>query len=505
MRESPITFRDCNILGYILKFSQTKNIQLYVVGGFLRDIILGRVKNNPDIDFAIKKNAIKFSAGLSRYLKAGFVVLDKNNGCARLVKKSQNRVYTLDFTNFRGKNLWQDLSKRDFSINTLAVELKAFLEHLQKTSRYRLRCLANLLIDPFGGLKDMESRIIRAVNPHAFDDDPLRILRTFSLSCNLNFKINPETLGLVNKKRNKLKRVSFERIRDELFKILASQRSYEFLTQLDQYRILELIFPEIKAMYRLNQGPYHHLDVWRHTLETIRQLEKIIKDFSRSQDIRNYLDEEISSGRYRHELIKLGGLMHDIGKPKTLRFEEGKIKFHGHERVGTDMLEEIAKRLKLSNDEIVVLKRMISCHLRPGYLADNPVLTPRAKFRFFRDTAGEAVSVLLISLADQRATKGALTTQESRQRHERVVRRLIRDYFQKKKEKKTVRLINGDDLIKRFKLEPSPLIGKVLSEVEEAQAIGMIKTKKQALKIADKIIKINEASFARSLNGREGK
>lgn len=482
--------KERSILNSIQKFSQIKNIKLYIVGGFLRDIILGRQRKNLDIDFAVKKNAIKFAAGLAKQSKAGFVILDKDNGCARLVKRGQNNAYTLDFADFRSNSLYQDLGKRDFTINSLAIDLKLFLAALDRRGSYKFSFFANLLIDPYHGLRDLESGIIRAINSSVFDDDPLRILRTFSLSCILNFKIENQTLRLVKEKRNKLKKVSFERIREEFFKILANEGCHKYLIQLDQHRLLELILPEIKAMRRLNQGPYHHLDVWQHTLETIRQLEKIIKNFARNQDIRVYLNEEISSGRRRQELIKLGGLMHDIGKPKTLRIEEGKVKFHGHERVGVSMLEEACQRLRLSKAEIAVLKNIVLFHLRPGYLADNPVLTQRAKFRFFRDSACEAVSVLLISLADQRATRGSLTTRQSRMRHERLVRRLIKDYFHKDKEKKQKRLINGNDLIRRFKLGPSPLIGKILSEVEEAQAIGQIKTKKDALKIAECIINV---------------
>jgi poly(A) polymerase len=475
------------ILGKILKFSQIKNIQVWIVGGFLRDIFLGRGRSVLDIDFALKKNAIDFAAGLARRLCAGFVVLDKKNGCARLVKKNQNRLYTLDFTDFRGRNLWEDLRKRDFSINAVAVELKAFLEALSQSGSPK-SCIKSF-IDPYKGVNDLKAKVIRAISPSVFDDDPLRILRTFSLSCILNFRIEPKTLVLAEQKINKLNTVSFERIRDELFKILSSPRSYEFLLQLDKHRILELIFPEIKTMRKMNQGPYHHLDVWKHTLETLKQLDKIVKNFTRSQDMRDYFNAEISSGRRRYELIKLGAIMHDFGKPKTLRIQEGKIKFHGHERVGVDMLAEVGQRLKLSNDEISVLKKIILLHLRPGYLADNPVLTLRAKFRFFRDAGDEAVSILLVSLADQRATKGYLTTQESRRRHERVVRRLIKGYFEKRKERKPARLINGHDLIKSFKLQPSPLIGKILSEVEEAQAIGKINNKQEALRIAQNVIR----------------
>lgn len=121
-------------------------------------------------------------------------------------------------------------------------------------------------------------------------------------------------------------------------------------------------------------------------------------------------------------------------------------------------------------------------------MADNLRLSARAKFRYFRDAAEEAVSVLLVSLADQRATRGPLTSPESRQRHEKVVSGLIKEYFRKLKEKKLPRIINGNDLIKKFKLQSSPLIGKILSEIEELQATGKIKTKQQAFLAAKKII-----------------
>lgn len=476
--KSSLSKQDRYVLRRVLRFSRNRNTRLHIVGGFIRDIILGRERANPDIDFAVKKNAIGFGRRLAKYFKSGFVVLDRENGCARLVKRIKKRIYTLDFTDFRGRNLVQDLGKRDFTINTLAVELETFL----KSSGCPL-------IDPYGGLKDLKSGLVRIINPEAYDNDPLRILRAFSLSCALNFKIEPRTLSLARRKKNKLSGVSSERIRDELFKVLAAPASFESLVQLDRCRITETIFPEIKAMRRLEQGPYHHLDVWQHTLETLKQLEKIVKDLNRNRDIKEYLGGEISSGRHRRELVKLGALMHDIGKPGTLRIEEGKLKFHGHERLGADMLEGISQRLKLANSETAALKKMILLHLRPGYLADNPVLTRRAKFRFFRDAGEEAVSILLISLADQRATKGYLTTPESRRRHERVVRRLIREYFRSAKEIKPPRLIDGNDLIRRFKLEPSPLIGRVLSEIEEARAINKVRTKKQALGLAGEIIK----------------
>jgi hypothetical protein len=132
---------------------------------------------------------------------------------------------------------------------------------------------------------------------------------------------------------------------------------------------------------------------------------------------------------------------------------------------------------------------MVLWHLRPGYLADSEHPTERAKFRYFRDAGREALSVLLLSLADQRATKGPLTTNNARRQHERVVALLIKEYLKKGKEKKRKRLVNGNDIMRRFKLSPSKLIGKILSELEELQAIGKIKTKVEALKAASRLVK----------------
>lgn len=449
------------------------------MGGILRDIYLGRDKENPDIDFCLKKGAINFAKKVAREFKAGYVVLDKVHGCSRVVKRIKDKIYTLDFTDFRGNTLEKDLLHRDFTINAFALELENIFQN---------KNLDKFLIDPYEGRKDLELKIIRVVNQKVFDEDPLRILRAFSLASIFGFKIDKKTLKLIKLKKEKLSRVSYERIRDELFKILDRPNSFEYLPQLDKLKILKIIIPEIEIMRGVEQGPYHHLDVWQHTLETIRQLEVLIKELKNNKNIQDYLNKVISGERRRYALIKLGALLHDIGKPHALRHEDGKTKFHGHERIGLQITQDIVKRLRLSNDELDSLRKMVFWHLRPGYLADNEQITPRATFRYFRDTAQEGVSILLISIADQRATRGPLTSAKSRIHHEKVVLDLIKKYFKTKKEKKLPRLITGDDLIKKFKLEPSPLIGKILKEIEELQAIGKIKTKKEAREVARKFL-----------------
>lgn len=467
------------LLEKIHSFAKKNKVELFLVGGFLRDLLLNRQKENVDIDFCLKKGAIDFGQKLAKEFRAGFVVLDREHGACRLVKKIKGRVCTLDFTDFRGKTLKDDLMHRDFTINSLAMELEN-----------AVNCyLHNLLIDPCGGRKDLGMRIIRAVNKDTFIEDPLRVLRAFSFSAVLGFKIEDQTQKLARKARKKLSEVSYERIRDELFKIFGVINSYNYIVAMDNLGILKEVIPEIEVMRHVKQGPYHHLDVWQHSLEALRQLEILFIELRDKREIQDYLNEIISSERKRRCLIKLAALLHDIGKPRALFREDGKLKFYGHERIGWEIAEVVAKRLKLSNEELNSLGKMVLWHLRPGFLADNEEVTPRAAFRYFRDTAGEGLSTLLLSIADQRATKGRLTTRESKERHERVVFGLIKEYLRKKKEKKTPRLINGDDLIKQFKLKASPLIGKVLRELEELQAIGKVKTKSQAQEAAKRLIK----------------
>jgi tRNA nucleotidyltransferase/poly(A) polymerase len=473
------TSKDKKILRDIYNFAKSRRVKLYLVGGVLRDLILKRERANPDFDFAIKRGAISFGRSLAKRLRLGFVVLDKEHGACRLVKKTGAKTYTFDFSDFRGEDLEEDLGKRDFTINSIALGLENIFSN---------KDLSSALIDPCGARKDLKGRVIRLAGRASFREDPLRILRAFSFSARLSFLIDKEALKEAKAKKTQLAKVSFERIRDELFKIFESQEAYGCLLALDKLKILEIIFPELKKMAGIGQGPYHHLDVKQHTLESVRQMELILKNI-RERQIRDFLDTYICGDRSRRQLLKLAALLHDTGKPATLRRKKGRITFHGHERVGVTLSEDIAKRLKLSNDELYSLRKIILCHLRPGFLADSDNPTARAKFRFFRDAGGEALSVLLLSLADQRATKGPLTTAESRLRHERVVSRLIREKLEKSKKKEEPRLLDGNDLMRKFKLAPSPLIGKILAEIEELQAIGKVKTKAEAFKAAARLVK----------------
>lgn len=452
--------------------------KIYLVGGLLRDLLLG-VEELLDFDFAVDKDSVSLAKIFSDQIGGSFVLLDEKHGCGRAVYSDK----TIDFTDLRGNSIEEDLYKRDFTINSLALDL----DSLQKSPED----FFSILIDPYKGYQDLQNKIIRAVSKESFSEDPVRTLRAFSFAANLNFEIDSGTIELIKDAKGLLKSTSFERIRDELFKIFGAILSAKHILMLDEMGILEEIFSQIKKMRPVEQGPYHHLDVWRHSLETLKELELLLveleKDFPYYQQLEEYLAQSLTSERSRRQLLKLITLLHDVGKPESLRFENGKIKFYGHEELGANIIEEICDNLRLSVKEKHSLKNMTLHHLRPGYLAENFPITKRATFRFFRDAGEDALSVLLLSLADKRATRGPLVEEDKSQFQQKVILGLMEEYFKDTQEKRPPRLVTGDDLIKELKLSPSPIIGRILREIEEAQSDGQVTTRTEALELGERL------------------
>ena len=482
----------------IKDIARRRNVAVHLVGGFLRDHCLGNPKS--DFDFAVEKGALSFARLFARRIQGAYVVLDQERGCARVVHRISRRnsvrsrqkskisggskkgteTWTFDFADFRAKTFSRDLACRDFTINTLSVDL---------TKLNGSTTLEDVLFDGKDGLKDLRAKRIRRVAVKAFRDDPLRLLRAFSLSAALDFKIEPRTLAQIRREKNSLHGVSYERIRDEVFKILETERAAATLKAMNKVGLLDKVIPQLKVMYNCAQkGTYHHLDVWPHSLEVVVQFDGVVREMRNDPDVVAYLNESLGGNRTRRALLKLAALLHDIGKPETRKEAgKGKLTFYGHERVGKNIVTHITKMLKLSTSERHALEDMVLWHLRPGYLSNLQKPSEKSIYRYLRDARREAAGILLLSLGDQRATRGPLSTPRHEKHHERICLKVLKLYFDKKKEKPFVRLIDGHDLIKQLRLKPSPLIGKILSEVTEQQVLGKIKTKKEALELAGKI------------------
>lgn len=439
--------------------------KVYLVGGYLRDRALK--KDSADLDFAVDHDAISLAKAFGRRIKGAFVLLDDEHGSARVVRKENGRVWTFDFTDFRGATIKADLSRRDFTVNALCVALMDGKDHSSLAAR-----------------KDIKAKVIRMSGPKAFADDPLRLLRAFSLAAQTGFRIEAKTAAAIKKQAPLINTPAMERVREELFKILQSPRAHQTFLAMDRIGMLERIVPHITVMYRVEQGGYHHLDVWRHSLEVLRQLEGVLTDAAKDARVNIYLSEEIGGGHSRAALLKLAALLHDIGKPETKRPEKGRMTFHGHEHVGERITRLVAKRLKVSVKERYFLENVVRQHLRPGYLSNFNKPTPRMVFRYMRDTGSEAAALALLAMADQRSTRGPLTTAQKIKHHEMICRMIVAEYFKEQAKPDKVRLITGHDLIKKFKLKPSPVFANILQAVEEAQALGKVKTKEDALAVA---------------------
>jgi poly(A) polymerase len=446
--------------------------RVFLVGGALRDYYLNR--RGTDFDFAVDGNAIALSRKLARRLKGAFVLLDSDHGSARVVKKIDGVVWTFDLTDWRGTSIQKDLNLRDFTINALAADIRtkddpAILE--VKDSR-----------------RDLKAGIIRMVNANTFKDDPLRLLRAFSLQATFGFKIEAKTSKQIKKDAHLLPSVAAERIREELFKVLTSPRAHETLSVMDAIGLLPQVVPQITVMYGVKQGGYHHLDVWKHSLDVIAQMEGVMEKLSKDDRIKGYLNELIGGNHTRASLLKMAALLHDIGKPETRRKEGTRMTFHTHEHAGERITRQVARQLKVTVKERYFLEDAVRMHLRPGYLSNFKRPSEKAIFRYLRDAKDEAVSLAILGLADQAATRGPLTTKAKTTHHAKICHMLIERYFALKEQKPKQRLLTGDDLIKKLKLKPSVLFGKILTAVEEAAALGKITTKEEAIALTKSVI-----------------
>ncbi|MCM8831654.1 MAG: HD domain-containing protein [Candidatus Omnitrophica bacterium] len=465
--------KQISYLDLIIQLSKKHNVNIWLVGGFLRDIFLGKIKKF-DFDFCVEDKVFLIAEEFAKLVSSKVIVLDEKEGSFRVVAKRKNLIYTYDFAKMRAETLKEDLSLRDFSINTLAINLK------DKDFG---------IIDYFGAYEDIKKRVLKVIKEQTLRDDPLRILRGFSFMANYGFTITKETKLAMIKYKTLLKKVSAERISEELFKILNSVNSYSAIKLMSDLEIIDQIIPYIKNMRGVWQGKYHHLDVWEHSLETLKEFEKLYKNkFSKNQFLFKYLNEELGLDKKRFMVIKLACILHDIGKPKAKRQKDKKTIFYAHEKIGKDLVEKIADRLRFSSKIKEVLAKLVFWHLRPGYLADQINPTKRAIYRFFRDTQEEGVGVILLSLADWRATKGPLADAKKRTKHQRIMLKIVNNYFLQKQTKPLKKIVDGYDIMKKFNLTPSPLIGKILNKIQEEQALGNITNKKGAYNIAKKII-----------------
>ncbi len=475
-----------NLLKQVDSFLQERQIEAYLVGGFVRDLLIGR--ETADIDLAVQANALTTAQEMAAVLQGKYVPLDEEHGIARVVlfptsEAANSRPWYIDLSSIVG-GIENDLGRRDFTINAMAVPLRSFLG---ATSALEV-------IDPFKGRADLDKRQIRAVSQTVFIDDPLRLLRAIRLAAELDLTILPETEILIRQSVALITRVAGERIHDELVRIFNTLQAGRFVRFMDDLGLLTALIPELESGRSVEQPQEHHWKVLDHAIESIsaagfsiRQGQwdygnaALLSDIPWSEDMDLYFHSEVAGGSTQAALLKLSALLHDIAKPETRILSGEKIRFYGHDIQGADRVKVILERLRFSNKEIDLVEKMVRFHMRPTQIGHEELPTRRAVFRYFRDTGNAGISVLFLSLADHLAARGPNLDTDQWRWHVNQVVFLLNEYFNRKETVSPVKLIDGHDLIHLFGLTPGQEIREILDSVKEAQAAGEIGTREEAL------------------------
>lgn len=473
----------------LARFAVGEDVSLYLVGGSVRDLLLDR--ETEDLDFAVGGNAFEFAEKFAKSVKARFIPMDEEHDTARVVfyKGRDGDHPYMDFCGIRGADIEADLAARDFTINAMAVDLR----HVMDDSEVAV-------IDPCGGIEDLNKQVIKIASSESMGDDGIRMFRAYRFAATLDFLIHDETSAAIRDSVSLAGSVAIERIREELFKILAVDNSIHYVRAMDDVGLLEQVFPEIAEMRGMEQNDYHHLDVWGHSMLTLELFEQNpVPDSLEgySAEIEDYLKYESVKGRTRVSLLKLAMLLHDVGKPNSRTIDaDGKIRFFDHNQEGAEIVEGIAKRLKLATREALSLMSMVEDHMYPLDLSvflgkpRSAKSKTRAMRRFLQRAGDEWMAILLLSFADLRATQGPRRQADDLEILANLMREMAHTYSQKN-HPPMPKLVTGSELMKEFDLSSSPVVGQLLKRVKKAQMDGMVETRDDAMEMIREILSKN--------------
>jgi putative nucleotidyltransferase with HDIG domain len=421
--------------------------EVYVVGGFIRDLLLK--KEVEDIDFLVVGEVMKYAQAFATSLGINDIIVFKTFGTAHFNHQGLNFEFVAARKESYRKSsrkplvsegtFSDDISRRDFTINTLAVSI--LKENFGK------------VIDHFNGIDDIEKKLIRTpLDPKiTFDDDPLRILRAFRFASQLNFNVDESILKSAEELRDRLEIVSQERKTDEFLKILKSPKPSVGLKLLQITKVMEIIFPEISQMIGVEQREeYHHKDVFYHTLE-------VVDNISKKTD---------------SVWLRFAALVHDIAKPKTKKFVEGTgWTFHGHEEFGARMMKSIFRRMKLPMNQLAYMEKLVRLHLRPIALVSDDVTD--SAIRRLIVTADEDLEDLITLCRADITSKNPEKVERYLQNYETVIKKVL-EVKEKDKLRSFQSPVSGEVIMQVCNLSPSKKVGEIKTAIEEAILDGII-------------------------------
>ena len=440
-----------NISKIISDLSREIQIDAYLVGGCVRDLMLNPSKDAIDVDIMVEGDGIAFAKILAQKINVPKIVPFKKFATAKIpykefeIEVASARLEKYDKSSRSPSevtlsNIQDDLLRRDFTVNAMAVSLNE-----QNFGEF---------FDPFNGMEDLNNKILKTpLDPDTtFSDDPLRMMRAAYFASKLSLSIEMNCLESIKDNAERISIVSQERITNELFKILGTKKPSIGLDILQQSGLMTFVFPEISVMYGLDQSnEYHHKDIFYHTLEVV----------DNAAQLSDKLD------------LRLAALVHDIAKPKTRRLSKSKgYTFYGHDDVGARMLKGISTNMKFSNSTRDYITKLTSLHLRPISLAKKDV-TDSAIRRLIVD-AGEEIDDLMKLCRADITTKNPKNITKYLGNFDRVEKRM-NEVIEIDELKAFQSPVRGDEIMKMFDLPPGKEVGKIKTMVEDAIINGEIK------------------------------
>jgi poly(A) polymerase len=448
--------------------------RLYLVGGTIRDLMIDREPT--DFDFAVSGSGLEFAKEFSRRVHGRLVVLSEPDDEARVVYR---RKLVFDFNGFGERTIEHDLTRRDFTVNALACEIRDGRP--------------GELVDIVHGQEDIRARVLRPVSDQALTLDPLRLLRALRLALELGFTVDESVYD--QGRSTTLVNTAPERIGAELLRIMERPGSCTCIEKLYELGRLQEILPEFQPV--LNDPQLR-----QHSLRTYCKIEEILaggSSFSHFEpEWTAYFDrwgvkaegpepastsqpkedesETPAARPFRRALLKLAGLLHDIAKPQT-RFTntDGEVHFYGHDSLGARLVGGMAReRLRLSRHQAAMVKTLVAEHMRLHLLATAKDLTDRAIRRFFHDLGDDAFGMMILNVADGWATAGRTLHLED------TIARMIGQKRDEDAKASIKRLVTGDDLIE-LGLKPGPSFKVILQELQDLQIEGRIATREEGL------------------------
>ncbi len=441
----------------------------WLVGGALRDRLLGRETADYDVVLPAQtsEGVRRVARALGRATSAYSFALSDEFGAWRIV--GREHAWQVDLQALDADTIEADLLRRDLTVNAIAERLAG----------------DGTLVDPTGGLADLQARTLRAVAPDSFERDPLRALRLARLSGELGFAVDPETIALARASAAGLTGVASERVFTELRRLLVADRALDGLDVMDAAAVTDVILPELVALRGVEQSRFHHLDVYDHTRAVLAESIALERDpepafGDHASAVRELLAAPLANDMTRGGALRFGALLHDVAKPQTRAMTaEGRVTFMGHDEAGATLSAAILTRLRASSRLVEYVANLTRHHLRLGFLVHRAPLDRREIYRYMDACSPVQADVTVLSVADRLATRGD-NSDRAIARHLELARLLLREALDWSADPPRPP-IRGDELVAALGIRPGPQLGELLHELEAAAYAGEVSSREEAI------------------------